>query len=660
MDDTIIDNSPVAFYSCKLTGEITYFNQSAVKEWGRKPVLNKDVWCGAYKIFHPDGTPLPRKDHPVVKAINNRIFDQKTEVLIQREDGSFHNLLLMPQPWYDTNTNLIGAHCYLVNGGSYGKNHVKQSILSAIVESSDDAIVSKDLNGVIMSWNRGAEQVFGYTEAEAVGRSITMLIPEERLEEETIILKKLRKGEKIDHFETIRKHKSGKEIAISLTVSPIKDHNGNIIGASKVARDITPQAEAQKALKKYSENLEVLHQIGKSVTQILDVETILKRITYVTTNLTNSKLGGLYYQYKSSNGQSSNYFTGSSVEQENIPKLKSLFTSGQGIFTQKKVLRFNTIKTKEGSPEFSFVKQLDQHFNLGSLMLVPIISKSGTVTGNLLLGHGETDHYSSDDELLMMNIARIASISLENSALFEQVKSLSEKKDEFIALASHELKTPLTTVMGYLQLLSKLESDSHTKMFVEKSLIQAEKLNNLIEDILNMSRIEKGKLHFNIDSFDIKNLLKDITQTFSHLSDNHKIETILCDNPVIIEGDPQRIEQVILNLLTNACKYSPEADKVEVKLEDLPTKVIIKVKDYGIGLTKDQQNKLFTRFYRAEGVEGISGLGLGLYLTKLIIERHKGEIGLTSEYGKGSEFYFSLPKNLKESSKILKEEVKIS
>jgi PAS domain S-box-containing protein len=127
--------------------------------------------------------------------------------------------------------------------------------LSAIVDSSDDAIVSKDLNGIVMSWNKAAERLFGYTAAEAVGRSITLIIPPERLDEETNILARLRRGERIDHFETIRMHKDGKRLNVSLTISPVKDMDGRIVGASKIARDITTRVRQEKALREANEAL---------------------------------------------------------------------------------------------------------------------------------------------------------------------------------------------------------------------------------------------------------------------------------------------------------------------------------------------------------------------------------------------------------------------
>ncbi|WP_408641380.1 sensor histidine kinase [Salinimicrobium sediminilitoris] len=158
-----------------------------------------------------------------------------------------------------------------------------------------------------------------------------------------------------------------------------------------------------------------------------------------------------------------------------------------------------------------------------------------------------------------------------------------------------------------------------------------------------MSRIESGQLNFRLEVFDIKEMLREIIETFSYSSQSHRVIEDLGNNPVIIRGDRQRIEQAILNLITNAIKYSPKAEEIFINLEVVDEKMTLRVRDKGIGLTGEQQQQLFTRFYRAEDTKGISGLGLGLYLTKQIIDRHGGIIEVSSEYGEGSEFSFTLP-----------------
>lgn len=770
------ENSPMGFYTCDPQGKITYANNSAGEMWGRFPVPGMEKWCGSWKLYYPDGSPMSPEDSPMAQAVKTALVQKNQEILIERPNGTFKMLLVFSEPQLDEENRLTATYNTLVDITNVQRDHVKQATLSAIVESSDDGIISKDLNGIITSWNRGAQRIFGYTEEEAVGRSITLLIPEdrlleeeniissiregnrvdhietirldktgreipisvtvspirgasgkvvgaskvarditdrirveekqailsaivessddailsknldgiimswnrgaeqifgyseteiigqnitklipkERLNEESIILDKIRSGSKVDHFETVRCHKSGDRIPVSITVSPIKDSQGNIVGASKVARDISVQVQAQQAMEKYISNLETLNTVGKSIAENLDVQGILQRVTDSTTKLTGAAFGAFFYNNIDEKGASFRLFTLSGApreafEQLGMPRHTEMFIP---TFVDRKVVRIDDIRKHprhaNNSPFYGIPKG---HFEVVSFLAVPVVAKSGAVIGGLLYGHPEPGVFNAEHELLVMNIAAQAAVSLDNSKLFEQVKSLSDKKDEFIALASHELKTPLTTIKGYLQVLSKKENDQMSQLFLNKSLYQVEKLNTLVEDLLNMSRIEAGRLDFNLEIFDMRELLQEILETFSYSASTHKIIENLGSSPATIEGDRQRIEQAILNLLTNAIKYSPNANKIYVDLQIVDKSVTVRVKDEGIGLTMEQQKQLFTRFYRAEDTQGISGLGLGLYLTKQIIDRHKGVIEVSSEYGKGSEFFFTLPVKSKKLKK---------
>ncbi len=642
----LLENSPVASYTCDARGKLIWFNKAAVQLWGRKPIPLEESWCGSWKIFYPNGAPMALEECPMARVLRTGKEVGKSEISIQCPDGTFRFLLVFPKPLFDENGNLTGAHNTLVDITDVKEDHIKKETLSAIVESSDDAIVSKDLQGVIMSWNRGAEEIFGYSEAEVLGRSITLLIPEERLHEEEVILEKISKGFKIQHFETIRKHKTGREIPVSITVSPVKDARGKIIGASKVARDITLQRESKAAMEKYIQNLETLNSVGKSISENLDVQEILQRVTDATTKLTGAAFGAFFYNNTGLDGDTFRLFTLSGAPRKAfegmpMPRHTDLF---QPTFIEKKVVRIDDVtKHLDFGKNAPFNGMPRGHFSVVSYLAVPVVSKSGSVIGGLLYGHPEAGVFTAEHELLVVNIAAQAAVSLDNSRLFEQVKSLSDKKDEFIALASHELKTPLTTIKGYLQVLTKKESDKMSQLFLGKSLYQVEKLNTLVEDLLNMSRIESGQLDFNLEVFDLKEMLEEIVETFSYLSGSHRIVADLGKNKAVIKGDRQRIEQAILNLMTNAVKYSPKAEEIYLDLQVTEAHTVLKVRDNGIGLTAEQRQQLFTRFYRAESTKGISGLGLGLYLTKQIIDRHNGKIEVSSEFGKGSEFALSLP-----------------
>lgn len=237
----LLDALPVAVYTTDAAGTITYYNQAAADLWGCQPELGESTFCGSWKLYWPDGMPLPHDQCPMAVALRERRTVRNVEAVAERPDGSRVPFIPFPTPLYDRSGALVGAVNVLVDISDQKRS---SRLLTAIVDSSDDAIVTKNLDGVITSWNGGAERLFGYTAAEAVGQHITLLIPADRLDEETGILARLRAGERIDHFETVRQHKDGSPIDISLTVSPVKSENGVVIGASKVARNITERRQA--------------------------------------------------------------------------------------------------------------------------------------------------------------------------------------------------------------------------------------------------------------------------------------------------------------------------------------------------------------------------------------------------------------------------------
>jgi PAS domain S-box-containing protein len=239
---------PAAIYMTDAAGRITYFNEAAVALWGLRPKLNVDLWCGSWRLFWPDGTPMPHDACPMAIALKERRAVRGGQAIAERPDGSRVPFMAFPTPLHDASGAFVGAVNMLIDMSDHQRAEHVSHRLAAIVESSDDAIISKDLNGVIATWNKGAERLFGYLEQEAIGKPITMLIPEQHRDEETRILERIRRGERIDHFETVRQRKDGSLVSISLTVSPITDGLGCIVGASKIARDITEQKRREEQI----------------------------------------------------------------------------------------------------------------------------------------------------------------------------------------------------------------------------------------------------------------------------------------------------------------------------------------------------------------------------------------------------------------------------
>jgi signal transduction histidine kinase len=231
----------------------------------------------------------------------------------------------------------------------------------------------------------------------------------------------------------------------------------------------------------------------------------------------------------------------------------------------------------------------------------------------------------------------------------EEQKQAVKKKDEFISIASHELKTPLTTIKAYVQLLDRsIAAEDATRMYVERTLVQVQKLDSLIVDLLDLSKIESGKLKFNNKPFNFEATLSNAVEMIRQTYPDYQIERKGVAE-VEVFGDETRIEQVIINYLTNAVKYSPDHKEVLIETGVRPDgHVYVRVKDYGIGIGKEHQQHIFNKFYRVEEAAGrFQGLGIGLYICAEIIRRHEGLYGVESEPDQGSTFYFSLPLNSK-------------
>jgi PAS domain S-box-containing protein len=524
----------------------------------------------------------------------------------------------------------------------------KQAILAAIIDSSADAIISITLEGFITSWNRGAERMFGYEEAEVIGKHISLLIPPEKLGEEDMILNQIRNGLEVKHFDTIRVTRSGKTIPISLTVSPIRGRDGRIIGASKIARDITDQLRSQEELRTHAHIQELLLSAGRLLSENLDLQSILQKVTDITTQLTGAEFGAFFYNMVDDEGESYLLYTLSGVSRDAfkdfpMPRNTDVF---EMTFSGKGILRSDDIRQDprygKNAPHYGMPRG---HLPVVSYLAVPVNSpSSGTTIGGLFFGHSEPARFKLEQEKLVDGIAGQAGVAIENAKLYEEIKRLNLKKDEFIGVAGHELRTPITTIKAYLQLLKDETPEGAARQFTEKALRQVNKLNRLLTDLLDASKIHAGQLEYNLMPCFLLPLVRESLETIRQIHPTHPLETDLPEEDIVITADGTKIEQVLINFMTNAVKYSPEGSPIELSVKKTAGKVTVGVRDWGIGIGDKHFDLVFHRYYRVQSIEhAIGGLGIGLYIAKQIIERHGGEIGVDSQEGKGSLFYFSLP-----------------
>lgn len=244
---SMVETVSAPIFATDAEGRLTYCNEAAVALWGLRPTIGETVFTGAWKLFRRDGTEIPPDQSPLALALRERRAMPGQQVIAQRPDGSFVHYEAHPSPIFDDEGRLTGGVSVLVELSSRDEEEVTAHRLAAIVESSNDAIIGMDLDGVVVSWNAAAHRLFQYSAEEIVGHSVTVLLPEDRKDEEVGILESIRRGERLEHYETRRRRKDGEIIDISLTVSPIRSTGGRIVGASKIARDITERRRQEEA-----------------------------------------------------------------------------------------------------------------------------------------------------------------------------------------------------------------------------------------------------------------------------------------------------------------------------------------------------------------------------------------------------------------------------
>ena len=413
---------------------------------------------------------LGKKFLAVFPHAKNSLFHRKVLIALKKkrpQQLEYYSTHL--KTWFDDHIypSEEGISVYFTDITKRKIQEEKTAELATIVTSSDDAILSRDLNGIIKTWNKGAEKLYGFTAKEAIGKHIAITVPPDR-QHEIVSAQVLRKRIRpIENFETVRIRKDGRRVNVSITVSPIRDAKGKAIGASIISRDISER------------------------------------------------------------------------------------------------------------------------------------------------------------------------------------KALDRRRDEFVSVASHELKTPITTIKAFAQIATRRlmqQGDNANAYFLENINKQTDKLATLVNDLLDVSKIQAGKLIFTKKEFDFDAMLKKVIVDFQYTTQTHQIINRGHTRKKII-GDEDRISQVVINLLSNAIKYSPGKDKVIVRSTTDKKNITVSVQDFGIGIPKEKCDRVFDRFYRVKEMEtdGMGGFGLGLYISSEIVKRHNGKIWVESEEKKGSTFFFTLP-----------------
>jgi PAS domain S-box-containing protein len=651
-----------------------------------------------------------------------------------------------------------------------------RAYLAAIVESSDDAIIGHTLDGRIASWNRGAERLYGYTAREVVGQPLALLVPPDHPDEVPAILGRVRKGEYIEHFETVRLRKDGSPVAVSLTVSPVRNAAGQIIGASKIARDITDRKRAEAALRASEARLRQLADAMPQIVwstgpdglidysnrrwheftglpqgvgnegwgaivhpddgpaaaerwagslrsgtafdmeiRLLDRRTGGYRWHLVRTVPVRDDAGAVVRWYGSATdidgqkraGDAARFLAEASAAlatlvdyESTLQKVVNLAVpyfadwaavdvEGEGgALRRLAVAHQNPEKVRlvqelmhryppdpdapggvghvfrTGRPEFveeitdeQLVKgardadhlRLVRSLGLRSYLCVPLVV-SGKALGVLTFATAESGRkYTRADLSLAADLSHRAAVAVENARLYRALREEDHRKTEFLALLAHELRNPLAPLRNSLQVM-RLAGDKREAVEQARTLMerQLHHLVRLVDDLLDVSRISRGKLQLRKERITLAAAVSSALETCTPLVERQGDELLvtLPDEPVYLDADKTRLAQALGNLVSNAAKYSERGSRIWLTARREGGEVAVSVRDTGVGIPAAMLPRVFDLFTQVdrslEKAQG--GLGVGLTIVKRLVEMHGGSIEAHSEgYGRGSEFIIHLP-----------------
>lgn len=530
--------------------------------------------------------------------------------------------------------------------------------LANIVQSTDDAIIGKNLNGIINSWNPGAERLFGYSREEAIGRSMMMLIPKDRTREELDILSRIARGEHISHFETRRLRKDGREIDISVTISPVRDGKGNIIGGSKIARDITERKRADEVSRIRARQQEAGARLAQTalhsglpklfeeatllLADTLDVE--LCKVLELLPDRTGVRLvagvgwnPGLVGQAVVPVGRDSQ--AGYTLLSDRPVIVEDLRTeqrfNGPALLTEHGVVSGMSVVISDAHGPWGV---LGAHSRCYRRFASHDVHFFQTIAG--ILG-GAIERNATEEEIRRLNIElehRVRSRTAE-------LKMANEELEAFSYSVSHDLRAPLRAVAGYIQIMKedytpRLDAEAMRLMDVIGD--ETERMHQLINDLLAFSRL--GRQTMQNVTVDMNSLVRTVFEELTRVGHDAVPHFELKPLPAA-RGDPAMLRQVYANLLSNAIKYTRGTSSPHIEAGGWASdnENIYYVKDNGVGFDPQQAHKIFHVFERSHSAAEFEGTGVGLALVERIVRRHSGRVWAEGKLARGATFYFALP-----------------
>lgn len=599
-----IENALEGLHTVGPDGTIVWANKAELELLGYQP----DEYISHHITeFHVDQDVIDDILRRLLKGEN--LFNRPAR--LRCKDGSVKHVLIHSNAYFEGG-RFMYSRCFTRDVTEIKQADRDRAMLAAIIESSDDAIISKTFDGIIRSWNAGAERIFGYSESEAAGQPITLIIPPELHQEERSILERLRRGERIEHYETVRVAKDGRRLDISLTISPLRNSDGNFIGASKVARDITERKRAELALREQKAKLETL-------LETVPVGVIIAHDTECRKVSGNRAAAKLLRVPPDSN------LSTSAPPGEQPSHLR--------ILKQGQVMPPEDLPVQRAARGASVrAEEVDYVFDDGSVVHTLVSAQP---------------LYDSDGYLqgAVGSILDVTDLKNAETAL----KDADRRKDEFLATLAHELRNPLAPLSNALQVV-RMSGDMNASMGELRDVMerQVSHLTRLVNDLMEVSRISRGKIELRREPVELSAVIRTAIEISQPLIDEarHRLTVTVPPEAIFVDADHVRLSQVLTNLLTNAAKYMEAGGLIELAVRPDDREAVISVRDTGLGIPREMLPRVFEMFAQMDHTRSREqgGLGIGLALAKHLIEMHGGQIEARSDgLGKGSQFIVRLP-----------------
>ena len=533
-----------------------------------------------------------------------------------------------------------------------------RAYMASIVESSEDAIISKTLDGIITSWNPAAERLYGYLANEVIGHPITVIVPPDLHTEELELLARVGAGRRVEHFETIRVAKDGRRIPVSLTVSPVRDADGRIIGISKIARDLSELQRSNRELQalrdRLAGELEATRQLQQISARLIQhdekLEDLLLEILDAALQIT-GRDHGVIQLFDAAKGTlrlvAARGFDEAFCEafREILPG--EGMPSAEAMRKATRVIVEDLAEYAEGSGSRRAKTLLDS--GVRSLQCTPLASRDGRIVGTFIT-HAAEPSRPGERELRMLDIlARTAADLVERAMAEAELREADRRKDEFLAILAHELRNPLAPVRYAVSIARDPASTDDARRRAQDVIDrQVSHMARLLDDLLDISRIARGSVSLRKEHVDAASCIGAAIEAARPFFEpkGHRVATRLPPEPLMLDADPVRLTQILTNLVTNAAKYTDAGGSIELEARREGTDAVIVVRDSGIGIAPELKPRLFTLFARGasalERSEG--GLGIGLALVRGFVALHGGSVEAHSDgAGRGSEFRVRLP-----------------